>query len=59
MEKGITFKVVKYWDTHPDTTWKDNIATLEEAKEIVKQARKKTENKYDFYVFDSNGIKRT
>jgi len=55
----VRFKVVKYWDTYPDTVWKDGIGTLEEAKDIVKEARKETNYKYDFYVFDSSGVKRT
>jgi deoxycytidylate deaminase len=53
------YKVVKYFDTYPDTTWKDKIQTLEEAKQVVIDAQKKYSNKkgYSFYIFDENGIK--
>ena len=60
-DKRMTYKVIKYWDTYPDGTWKDKIKTFEEAKEIAKKADLDYYNKgkrgYDFYVFDENGVK--
>lgn len=58
------YTVKKYWDTYPDTVWKRNIPTLEEAKRVAEDAKEKTNYKYDyykydFYVFNENGVKVT
>lgn len=53
------YTVKKYWDTYPDSVRKRDIPTFEEAKQIVKEAKEKTNYKYDFYVFNEQGVKVT
>ena len=50
-EQHPPFKVVKYWDTYPSNTWKNNIQTYEEAKKVVE------DNNYNIKIVKVNTFK--
>lgn len=55
----MTYNVVRYWDTYPDGPHKRGIYTLEEAIEECEEARKQNKRHgIDFYVLDSDGVKK-